>query len=61
MSKKTLHPALAIIGALCGIAIMAGSLAAWHYLGMDGFVAFLISGGGFALLSKCVTGSEMVF
>jgi len=61
MSKKSMHPAAAIVGGICGVAIMAGSLVGWHYFRMDGLVSFVVAGAGFALLTKCLTGTEMDF
>lgn len=42
----------AALCAVCGIAIMGGAAAAWHYFKIDGFLAFLIAGAGLTLVGK---------
>ncbi len=39
-------------GAVCGLAIALGSLAAWHYWNMDGLFSLLIGCGGLTVLCK---------
>jgi hypothetical protein len=39
-----------LLGMICGLLIMGGAAAAWHYWHVDGLIALLIAGGGMTLV-----------
>jgi hypothetical protein len=41
-----------VIAVVSGFLLMAGAVASWHWLHIDGFVAFLIAGAGLSLIGK---------
>jgi hypothetical protein len=41
-----------LLGMVCGLAIMGGAVASWHYWHIDGVIAFLIAGAGIAVIYR---------
>lgn len=51
---------LRFVAMLIGLLILAGSVAAWYYWKIDGFVACLIGLLGFAIIEYGLTGKSSV-
>ncbi len=47
-----------ILGTFAGLAVLAGSVYCWKFLGVDGFIAFLMGCAGISIIGASVSDNK---